>query len=51
LRHWNFGDGVTASGQEASHIYDVAGTFTVTLKVIDNSGGSAASQKTITIDE
>jgi hypothetical protein len=46
---WNFGDGVTASGQEASHIYDVAGTYTVTLKVSDNSGGSDACQKTVTI--
>ena len=48
---WNFGDGVTASGQVANHIYDVAGTYTVTLKVIDDSGGSAASEKTITIGE
>jgi PKD repeat protein len=48
---WNFGDGVTASGQVAHHIYDVAGTYTVTLKVIDNSGGSDAIEKTITIGE
>jgi PKD repeat protein len=48
---WNFGDGITASGQVAHHIYDVAGTYTVTLKVIDNSGGSAAIEKTITIGE
>jgi PKD repeat protein len=48
---WNFGDGVTAGGQEASHSYGAAGTFTVTLKVIDNSGGSDACQKTITISE
>jgi PKD repeat protein len=48
---WNFGDGSTASGQVANHIYDVAGTFTVTLKVIDEDNGSAACQKTITIGE
>ena len=48
---WNFGDGVTAGGQEASHSYGAAGTFTVTLKVTDNSGGSKSNQKTITIGE
>ncbi len=48
---WNFGDGATASGPEASHIYDVAGTYTVTLKVTDNSNGSDACQKMVTIGE
>jgi PKD repeat protein len=48
---WNFGDGVTASGPDASHIYAVAGTYTVTLKVIDDSGGSDACEKTVTISE
>lgn len=48
---WNFGDGAKASGQEASHIYDVAGTYTVTLKVVDDSGGSDACEKTVTISE
>ena len=49
--NWNFGDGAKASVQEASHIYDVAGTYTVTLKVTDDSGGSTACQKTVTVGE
>jgi PKD repeat protein len=32
---WNFGDGTTASGAAASHIYPV-GSFTATLSVTDN---------------
>jgi PKD repeat protein len=48
---WNFGDGATASGVEATNSYSTAGTFTVTLKVTDNNGGSKSSQKTITIIE
>jgi PKD repeat protein len=48
---WNFGDGAKAGGQDASHIYDVAGTYTVTLKVIDDSGGSDACEKNVTISE
>lgn len=33
---WNFGDGSTASGQQAQHTYDLAGNYTVTLFVTDD---------------
>jgi PKD repeat protein len=46
---WNFGDGSLGNGERTSHIYLKAGTFTVTLKIIDNSGGSKFTQKTIVI--
>ncbi len=46
---WDFGDGATASGQETTHAYDAAGSFSVTLKVTDNSGGSGSAEKTVTI--
>ena len=35
---WNFGDGSFAEGIWAKHRYDSVGTYTVTLKVNDNSG-------------
>lgn len=32
---WNFGDGSNGSGLNATHVYDSAGTYTVTLTVSD----------------
>ncbi|MFM7723673.1 MAG: PKD domain-containing protein, partial [Bacteroidota bacterium] len=36
---WNFGDGVTVTNQNPSHIYTTPGTFTVTLVVTNANGG------------
>ena len=42
---WNFGDGSpTATGSPASHIYTVAGTYTVTVTASDPVGGGSATQ-------
>jgi PKD repeat protein len=46
---WEFGDGVTASGANVSHPYGAAGSYTVRLTVIDNSGLSAAATVTVQI--
>jgi len=35
---WDFGDGNTAKGIKATHIYAKGGTYKVTLKVVDDSG-------------
>ena len=35
---WNFGDGTTATGQDASHSYKKEGTYEVELEVKDNKG-------------
>ncbi|MFA5636572.1 MAG: immunoglobulin-like domain-containing protein, partial [Anaerovoracaceae bacterium] len=35
---WNFGDGQTASGLQADHIYTLAGNYTAKLKATDNKG-------------
>ena len=37
---WNFGDGFTSPLQESEHIYASAGTYPVTLTVIDTAGCS-----------
>jgi PKD repeat protein len=50
--HWNFGDGTqedsTTSGN-TNHTYTIAGTYTATLTVTDNSGLSAATAITINV--
>ncbi len=43
---WNFGDGDTAIGSTASHAYDSAGSYIVTLTVTD---GSATQSDTLTV--
>lgn len=35
---WNFGDGTTGTGQNVSHSYGSAGSFTVVLTIKDNNG-------------
>jgi PKD repeat protein len=35
---WMFGDGESASGASVSHIFTAAGSYTVTLKVTDDTG-------------
>jgi len=36
--HWDFGDGATSNLQNPTHVYDKAGTYTVTLTVTDANG-------------
>ncbi len=47
---WNFGDGVTvANATNPTHIYSVAGTFTVSLSVTDNKGATSTASTTATV--
>lgn len=46
---WDFGDGATGSGDQVAHNYGRAGTFSVTLTVTDDRGGTGSTRKTVTV--
>ena len=48
---WQFGDGGKASGKTASHVYDKAGKYTITLNVSDSSGQTATSTRQIEVTD
>jgi PKD repeat protein len=39
--HWDFGDNLTGSGKNVSHLYYIAGFYPVTLTISDNAGDSS----------
>jgi hypothetical protein len=51
---WDWGDGDTISSlfgeAEESHVYDVAGTYTITLKVIDPEDAEGTKTMDVTVD-
>ncbi|UGQ47481.1 PKD domain-containing protein [Massilia endophytica] len=47
---WNFGDGATATGVNASHVYASAGRYLVTLTVTDAKGVSASTTSSVLAD-
>ena len=46
---WNFGDGTNGSGEIVTHIYSIAGTYTVTLTVTDNDNATDSDTSTVVI--
>lgn len=46
---WDFGDGTTATGATASHAYQTAGTYEVTLTVRDEAGNANSDVVTVTV--
>jgi PKD repeat protein len=51
-RTWSFGDGSDpTSGSAATHVFQTAGTFSVTLTATDANGLSSTASKTVTLQE
>jgi serine protease len=48
---WDFGDGTTGTGVNVTHIYTVAGIYTATLTVTDNSGLTGTDAAIITVSQ
>src|SRR5690625_1632334 len=46
---WELGDGETATGQVVVHTYDAAGSYEVTLTVIDDGGADASATRTVVV--
>ena len=46
---WNFGDGQTASGVVAQHVFSVAGTLNVTLTIRDARGAATSTSQNVTV--
>jgi PKD repeat protein len=46
---WNWGDGATSSGDTATHTYGTAGTYTVSLRVVDNDGADSTVTRSVTV--
>jgi PKD repeat protein len=40
---WTWGDGATGTGVNAGHVYNSAGSYSITLKVTDTSGATSTS--------
>ncbi|RWZ83230.1 PKD domain-containing protein [Glutamicibacter sp. HZAU] len=46
---WDFGDGTTGTGEQASHRYSADGEYTVTLTLTDANGAQASTANTVAV--
>lgn len=46
---WSFGDGSSAAGEQVSHVYSTAGTYTVVLTVTDDAGRTGTTSQTVSV--
>lgn len=48
---WDFGDGSTGAGKLIDYTFAAAGTYTVTLTIVDDRGASAVNTTTVTVGD
>ena len=48
---WDFGNGATATGDRATHVYAKGGTYPVRLTVTDDKGATATTERQVTVAE
>jgi PKD repeat protein len=46
---WEFGDGSGTSGETVSHVFNTAGSYSVTLTVVGDAGATRTSSRTIDV--
>jgi PKD repeat protein len=49
--NWTWGDGRTSEGVRQSHTYSQAGSYTITLTVVDNTGRTGSGTQTVTVGQ
>ena len=47
---WEFGDGTTSSQSDPSHVFQMPGTYTVSLKVTDSNGDEATDSAQVVVN-
>lgn len=48
---WNFGNGVTSTSRNPSYTYPASGSYTVSLRVTDNTGASTTVTRPVTVSQ